>query len=256
MLNIEFASIVRLSVSSIFIILAAAGFTASAQEPAKRWAPDGTVTLDVRDVPMSEYVSNEFRDAYLDQQELITTSGPATPELDAPKSAWDKYDAEVDRVIVEPTLNWALANYPVDVVDTNMAGVHVGIVTPRGGVPAKNKGRVLINVHGGGFIMGRGLKMGLAESVPIASLGGLTVVTIDYRLAPYHQYPAASEDVEKVYRKLLKTYKPEAIGIYGCSAGGALTAQSIAWFQSKGLPRPGAAGVFCSSVAPPGKRGD
>jgi monoterpene epsilon-lactone hydrolase len=82
-------------------------------------------------------------------------------------------------------------------------------------------------------------------------------VTIDYREAPYHQFPAASEDVEKVYRALLETYKPEAIGIYGCSAGGLLSAQSIARFQVKGLPRPGAVGIFCASAQPfSAKRGD
>jgi acetyl esterase/lipase len=88
----------------------------------------------------------------------------------------------------------------------------------------------------------------MQESVSISNQGGLKVVTVDYRQAPYFQFPAASEDVEKVYRELLKTYKPSAIGIYGCSAGGFLSAESVAWFQSKGLPRPGAIGIFGSGV--------
>jgi epsilon-lactone hydrolase len=63
-------------------------------------------------------------------------------------------------------------------------------------------------------------------------------------MAPEHKFPAASEDVAVVYKALLKQYKPEEIGIYGCSAGGMLTAQSAAWFQTHGLPRPGAIGIF------------
>ena len=228
-------------------ILTAAG-SASAQEPAKQWTPDGTVHLNIKDVPFSEYASKELKDGFVALQEAIITNGPPVPALDAPLAEWVKYNAAFDRVAVEPTLTWSLANYPVDVVDTRIGGVRVGIVTPKGGVPNGNKGRVLINVHGGGFMAGRGLKMGLTESAPIASLGRLKVITIDYRQAPDFQFPAASEDVEKVYRELLKTHKPNAIGIYGCSAGGALTAQSIAWFQSKGLPRPGAAGIFCAST--------
>lgn len=249
-------SILRHLVSGGLIIFAAAGFAASAREPAKHWTSDGTVTLNTADVPMSEYVSKELRDAYVAHQDAMFT-WPVPPALDAPKSEWDRYDAEEKRLVVGPTLNWALKHYPVDVVDTHIAGVHVGIITPKGGVPAKNQSRVLINVHGGAFMMGRGLAMGMAESVPVASTGGFKVVTLDYRQAPYYQFPAASEDVEKVYRELLKTYKPEAIGIYGCSAGGMLSAQSIAWFQSKGLPRPGAVGIFCASAQRfSAKRGD
>lgn len=85
--------------------------------------------------------------------------------------------------------------------------------------------------------------------MPIASLGKMRVVSVDYREAPEHTFPSASEDVEAIYKELLKTYKPGNIGIYGCSAGGLLTTQSIAWFHQKGLPMPGAAGMFCDGGA-------
>jgi acetyl esterase/lipase len=76
----------------------------------------------------------------------------------------------------------------------------------------------------------------------------IKVVTVDYREAPEYKFPAASEDVASVYAELLKTYKPKNIGIYGCSAGGMLTAMSMAWFQSHGLPAPGAIGIYCASA--------
>ena len=38
------------------------------------------------------------------------------------------------------------------------------------------------------------------------------------------------------------------MGIYGCSAGGLLTAMSVAWFQQHGLPAPGAIGIFCAGA--------
>lgn len=130
-----------------------------------------------------------------------------------------------------------------------MGGVAVDIVEPKGGVPARNARRVLINVHGGAFLWGAG-SGALVEAIPIAATMGVKVVTVDYRLAPEHKYPAASEDVEAVYRTLLKTYRPQDIGIYGCSAGGVITAQATAWIASKGLPRPGAIGTFCGTGAP------
>ena len=46
----------------------------------------------------------------------------------------------------------------------------------------------------------------------------------------------------------MKTYKSKDIGIYGCSAGGGLTAMSMAWFQTHDLPSPGAIGIYCASA--------
>ena len=74
------------------------------------------------------------------------------------------------------------------------------------------------------------------------------MITVDYRQGPEHTFPAASDDVEAVYRALLKQYKPEEIGIYGCSAGGFLTGEAVARFIADKVPVPGAIGTFCGSV--------
>src|SRR4029077_6581875 len=76
------------------------------------------------------------------------------------------------------------------------------------------------------------------------AVGRFKVVTVDYRQGPEHVYPAASEDVAAVYKDLLKTYRTENIGSYGCSAGGVLTGQVAAWLLDKGLPSPGVLGIF------------
>lgn len=130
-----------------------------------------------------------------------------------------------------------------------LGGVTVDVVTPTAGVPRANAGRVLINVHGGAFLWGAG-SGALVEAIPIAATMGVKVVTVDYRLAPENKYPAASEDVTAVYRALLKDYRPENIGIYGCSAGGVITAQAVSWIRRQGLPRPGAIATLCGSGAP------
>jgi acetyl esterase/lipase len=138
-------------------------------------------------------------------------------------------------------------HFQVDRKDEKVGGVHVYDYTPKTGVSEKNKDRVLINLHGGGF---SGCWPGCAEleSIPVAALGQIEVVSVDYREGPDHKFPAASEDVASVYQELLKTHKPENIGIYGCSAGGMQTAMSLAWFQRHSLPRPGAVGIFCASA--------
>lgn len=145
---------------------------------------------------------------------------------------------------------WYLATqkrYSVAMKPTHINGVYTEVFMPKEGVSAENKHRVLINVHGGGFLFGSRINSQL-ESIPIAAVGKIKVVSIDYRLAPEHQFPAASQDVEAVYRALLKEYKPENIGLYGCSAGGLLAAQSMAWLLHTGLPLPGAVGMFCAGA--------
>lgn len=129
---------------------------------------------------------------------------------------------------------------------TQMNGVQVDIVDPKDGPTTANAHRILINVHGGAFMWGSG-SGALVEAIPIAATMGIRVVTVDYRLTPEHRYPAASQDVTAVYRELLKSYRPSAIGIYGCSAGGVITAQATAWIRREGLPRPGAIGTFCGT---------
>jgi acetyl esterase/lipase len=133
------------------------------------------------------------------------------------------------------------ARYPVDIAEDRIAGVPVRVVTPKGG--KVDPDRVLINLHGGGFMLCADA-CSILESLPIASIGGFKVVSVNYREAPEAVFPAASEDVAAVYRELLKTYKPSQIGVYGCSAGGALSAETAAWLPAHGLPQAGAIGVF------------
>jgi acetyl esterase/lipase len=137
--------------------------------------------------------------------------------------------------------------FPVESREIALGGVHAYEYIPRDGISPRNRRRVLVNLHGGGFM---GCWPGCAEleSIPVAAIGGIRVITLDYRQGPRNRHPAASEDVAAAYRELLKTYRPQDIGIYGCSAGGMLTGMSLAWFQKEKLPRPGAAGVLCAGL--------
>jgi acetyl esterase/lipase len=70
------------------------------------------------------------------------------------------------------------------------------------------------------------------------------VIAVLYRLAPEHPFPAGLDDTVTVYKELLKTYKPNHIGIYGTSAGAILTAEVTVKLRQLGLPLPGATGIF------------
>jgi epsilon-lactone hydrolase len=129
---------------------------------------------------------------------------------------------------------------PNQLVDTKIAGVPVHVITPDG-LPDRNKDKVLLNLHGGGFNADSG---SYSESIPIASYTGIKVVAVLYRLAPEFPFPAAVDDSVAVYKELLKTYKPEHIVIYGTSAGAILTAEVAAKLKQLALPQPAALGIF------------
>ncbi|HET7131498.1 MAG TPA: alpha/beta hydrolase fold domain-containing protein [Gammaproteobacteria bacterium] len=195
---------------------------------------DGSVQVPAHAVPLSTFLSPEGK-AYVEEH----LRNMQRPELLVQDSG------------TPPLLAGYLARqrevFAVDKKDVTIAGVHAFDYTPQGGVDARNRDRVLIDLHGGGF---SGCWPGCAalESIPVAALGKIRVLALDYRQGPKFKFPAASEDVAAVYRELLKTYRAENVGIYGCSAGGMLTGQAVAWFQRHSLPAPGAIGVLCAGM--------
>lgn len=130
--------------------------------------------------------------------------------------------------------------YPVNLAKDTIADVPVRVVTPLS-TPESNRDLVLINLHGGGFDSDSG---SLTESIPIANLSKIKVIAVLYRLAPEHPFPAALDDAVAVYKELLKTHRPEQIGVYGTSAGAILTAEMAVKLKQLRLPLPAALGIF------------
>jgi len=218
------------------LTITALALAAAIGQPAKAQAVD----VPAFTLPPSSQLSAEARSV------LARMKAESAPEAIAGDLVRQRafYQQWNDRRLAEMRRHFA-TNERRDVI----AGVPVAIVEPKAGVAPGDTERVLINVHGGAFLWGSG-SGALVEAIPIAAVMQVRVVTVDYRLAPEHRYPAASEDVAAVYRALLKTHRPENIGIYGCSAGGIITAQATAWIRKTGLPRPGAIGTFCGTGAP------
>jgi epsilon-lactone hydrolase len=198
----------------------------------------GTVSIPPANIPFSSFASDEARQKFV---ESVTSpsSPPPGSSIEATRRFYDQFNSSlVDRM---------RNRFAVLIKSELIGGVVTDVIVPAQGISAENQSRVLINLHGGAFMWGAH-SGGLVESIPIAAVGRIKVITIDYREAPEYRFPAASEDVAAVYRALLKIYKPSNIGIYGGSAGGVLSAESVAWFQAHGLPNPGAIGTFCGSV--------
>lgn len=202
---------------------------------------DGTIHLPAMAIPFSSLLSPQAKKSFLDS---VVHPYPEPSGSLADPAVISRYRQDFDREVFQPSLQKNLAHYPVSIEPRTIAGVYTDVITPKAGVSAKNAKRVLINLHGGGMLIG-GRLGGQLESLPIASTGKIKVIAVDYRMWPEHKFPAASEDVAMVYRQLLKEYEPENIGIFGCSAGGALAGQAVAWFQKEKLPAPGAIAMLC-----------
>ncbi len=108
-------------------------------------------------------------------------------------------------------------------------------IVPKGATTS----RALLYFHGGGFFFGnlqshRHLVSRLAVAAKVAA------VSIDYRLAPEHPFPAALDDALAAYRWLLdQGFPPAGIVLAGDSAGGNLAAAAVLRIREEGLPMPG-----------------
>ena len=134
------------------------------------------------------------------------------------------------------------ATYDVDVSDDVIAGVAVRIFEPKNGA---SRPGLLLNAHGGGFMVDSG---SLTENVPLCALTGMKIVSVLYRMAPEHPYPAPVDDMVAVYRTLLPVHGNDQIAIYGTSAGAVLSAEAIVRLKCDGTPLPAAVGFFSGSA--------
>ncbi|MEW6092878.1 MAG: alpha/beta hydrolase [Chloroflexota bacterium] len=107
--------------------------------------------------------------------------------------------------------------------------------------------KCILHLHGGTFFAGSiNSHRPLAANISIAAQ--VRVLLIDYRLAPEHPFPAASDDTLAVYLWLLEQgIPPKDIVVSGDSAGGALVIGLLLTLREQGKPMPAAA--VCLSPA-------
>jgi acetyl esterase/lipase len=185
-------------------------------------------TLDTAPVPLT--VSTTAQQTLREGSE----STPAT--LEAQRQVCERVQRELGAR--------QLQRYAVTMRESELGGIPVRVFTPLQASPA-NAGRVLLNLHGGGFTKDAG---SITENVPIAALSGVQVVAVRYRLAPEWPFPAAVDDAEAVYRALLQQYPQRRIGLYGTSAGAVLCTQLLVRLQRAHLPMPRVLGFFSGTA--------
>jgi acetyl esterase/lipase len=151
-------------------------------------------------------------------------------------------DLQADVPTLRATFNELMARIPVpdDVQQnpTTIGGVGAIEVTASG---AADGAGVILYFHGGVYVIGTA-----AATVPLvgdlARRTGARAITLDYRLAPEHPYPAATTDARNAYLGLLEQgVDPGHIALAGESAGGGLAVATLLSLRDADLPLPSCA---------------
>lgn len=159
------------------------------------------------------------------------------PEVVDERFSVQEFRERIDRASARMKLPGSVSSEPCMI-----AGMHAEWIIPH--EPARDK--VLLYIHGGGFISGSCLthKMHVAKFAAGCQLRSLL---FDYRLAPEHPFPAAVEDCLAAYQWLLEQgFEPGKIIVGGESAGGTLTLSLLLALKRHQLPLP----VAAFSVSP------
>ncbi|WP_393971556.1 alpha/beta hydrolase [Oxyplasma meridianum] len=137
----------------------------------------------------------------------------------------------------------------------DMSFIHDGFEIPLRFYIPKNAGKgLIIYLHGGGFVFGN-IKSFDPLCRKIANSSGCKVLSVEYRLAPEHKFPAAVEDAYQSYLWVRKNaglleIDPQNIAIAGDSAGGNLTASVCLMIRDNNVPPPKLQVLFYPVLGP------
>jgi epsilon-lactone hydrolase len=212
---------------------AAAAVPGSAQRgPAAMPSPPAAArALPARTLPVPDTVSPALR------ARIAAPYPPAWDTVPRTAAEWRALAAS-SAAEVAPHLPAIRDRLRIRVEADRIAGVGVFVATPED-MPPENRDRVLLHVHGGGYVLYPG-EAGAGEAMLMAGYGRFRVVSVDYRMPPDFPFPAALDDAMAVWRALLGRHDPRRTAIFGSSAGGGLTLAMILRARMEGLPLPAA----------------
>lgn len=191
--------------------------------------------VPARVIPVPKDVSEQLQKSIAQPLDPLMYVEPKTIQ------EWREIVAKGEGVVTKELMSSATKLFTVDVKPEVIAGVKTHIVSPKS-IPEKNKDKVLIYVHGGGYILNGG-EGSVPEAMAMAHYGQIKVISIDYRMLPDYPFPAGLDDVIAVYKEVLKNYKPGNMGMFGTSAGSGLTAAAMFKLKELKLPQPAVVGL-------------
>ncbi|MDK2898853.1 MAG: hypothetical protein PWQ10_40 [Patescibacteria group bacterium] len=114
--------------------------------------------------------------------------------------------------------------------------------------PLHDTERTIIYLHGGGFVFGMSA-IHVAYAERLAKSCNAKVLLINYSLSPEAKFPVALNEIQLVWKRLIKDgLDPTKTVIMGDSAGASLAISSAIKFKNDNLPQPSCMVLFSPSV--------
>jgi epsilon-lactone hydrolase len=160
------------------------------------------------------------------------------PEIDAIRAILTSRPRPSDLAERRDRLDGLGRNYPTP-ADIRLEPVIAnGVPAEWSTSPTADPARVVLFLHGGGYISGS-IESHRPMATEIGREAGARTLALGYRRAPEHPFPAALEDTVSSYRFLLEQgIAPHHIAVAGDSAGGGLTVALMVAARDRGLPLP------------------
>ena len=176
-------------------------------------------------------------DIHPDMDELIAAKREVaqTSDPQAMRAAWNAYGARLGR---DRPAGMTVRDTVVPRPASHGGDIPIRVYRPEG---AKFPSPCVVYLHGGSFYKGS-LDSGDTVAWGVAEETGTVVVSVDYRLAPRHPFPAGLEDCHAVVSHLAghgATFgvQGERLALWGDSAGGNLAATTCLLARDRGGPR-------------------
>ena len=109
---------------------------------------------------------------------------------------------------------------------------------------SRGSGRVLVYLHGGGYCWGSSKSTHRVGLSNFASISGMPIYCIEYRLAPEHPYPAALEDAVRAWNGICRRFPDSEVILAGDSAGGGFSLALMMRIRDNGGRMPDASILF------------
>ena len=133
---------------------------------------------------------------------------------------------------------------PKDIAHTPLAGRTGAGLCSAEWLSVANPQRTVMYFHGGGYFF-CGLDTHRPACAYLARTAQARVLSVDYRMAPEHVFPAAVHDAVAWWKELLdQGFNPSEVVFAGDSAGGGLALACMLSAREQGLPLPAAAVLF------------
>jgi acetyl esterase/lipase len=188
-------------------------------------------------MPPPDGASDVLRDALASDPASVLERQKALGIVPQNDAEWLALIAADDEAKVKEVQS-AIDQSAVSVERDEIEGVVVYHVIPDE-IDPRHEDHLFVHVHGGAYVLNGGVAC-VAEALVIALGIKIPALSIDYRMAPRHPYPAAVDDVVTVYRHLLTQRPARSMAMGGSSAGAGITLSAVQQLVEMDVDVPGA----------------